>query len=796
MRLLLKKSLRSLRSALGQYLALAAVVAGAVAGYYGTHASLESLIVSRDALYRESRFADYYFDVLSAPRSVAAALKTVPGILDVTPRISLSVKIIRNSAARDAGRLVSCESQPDTGINRVKVLEGRYIEQSSSMDPEAMIDRQYAATHGLRPGGKIEVFARGRSTRLHIVGICTSPELLHKKKSSLEFPGWGGLGIILTDMGTAQSIFGSPGEVNQFLVRMAPGGKTLEAAERISGILSKYGLKGDYPQKDHPSHRYIKSQIQTLTLAVTLIPPWIFAAALLMQALLIHRMIGGERRQIGILKALGYDTRSIILIYALPPLIIGLLGSAVGILGGYGMADLLSTLFARAIDIRIEGWGVNLPLMLKTAAISMAVPFSAGVFSLREIARVDPAAAFRVDLPPVQKRTLIERLFPFWKSLSAGWKMSIRSISRNPGRFLSVALGVMICLSMLLVTLRFSDSRDTMLHRHFLDENRYGYLVKLSSPVSETDVAYWAAWPEVTGMECSLEIPVKLFRTDSSGPGAESRNEVMVGLHPSGTYQTIYDHNRRILKIPGNGIILSSLAAEELKLAIGDRVVVEIREGGGPERRSTLLVRAISELNIGGHSIVSLAQASDLLGGRSLVNAVMLRGPEPRFRALEERLVRIPRVSAILNQREQYQNAAKLTEAIKWFSLVMTFFSLIIGGAIVYKNSLMAYIERRREIATLGVLGWTHGEIAAMLLNDVILAFAAGLAVGIPFSSKIGVFYLRALSTDTFLWPVVLYPDTSLISIAATGLFALTGHLLAVRRVRKLDLLDAIKSQE
>ncbi len=796
MKTLLKKSLRSLRSARGQYLALAAVVAGAVAGYYGAHATLAGLIASRDAVYRESRFADHYFDVLSAPRSLASKLRMVPGVLDVAPRINLGVKIVRNSSARDAGRLISCENQPDIGINRVKVLEGRYLGRSRAIEPEAMIDRQYAAAHGMRPGDRIELLAKGRRTALRIVGICTGPEFLHKKKSSLEFPGWGALGIILTDGATAQSVFGAPGEVNQFLVRTVPGGEALETTERIAGILSRYGLKGDHPQKDHPSHRYIKSQITTLQLAVTLLPPWIFAAALLMQALLIRRMIRAERRQIGILKALGYDSRNIILIYAIPPLIVGISGAAAGILGGCGLKALLSTLFARAIDISIERWSINLPILLKTSLISMAAPLSAGIFSLYEIARIDPAAAFRIDLPPAQKRTLIERLLPFWSAFSGRWKMSLRSISRNPGRFVSVTLGIMICLGMLMVTLRFADSRDAMLKRHFLDENRYDYMVKLSSPISKSDMSYWSSWPEVAGMECSLEIPVKLFRSDSIGAYAETRNEVMVGLDPSGKFQKVYDSNRRALEIPRDGIILSSLAAEELSLSPGDSVVVEIKGESGSAKRSALLVQSIAEMNIGGHSIVSIAQASNLLGARNLVSAVMLRGRETSFRALEERLVRIPKISAILSQREQYQNAAKLTEAITWFSLVMTAFSLVIGGAIVYKNSLMAYIERRREIATLRVLGWTGRDIAAMLLNDVVLAFAVGLAIGLPLSFRIGSFYLRAMSTDTFLWPVVLYPGAILMSVAATGLFALTGHLLAVRRVRKLDLLAAIKSQE
>jgi putative ABC transport system permease protein len=515
MKMLLKKSLRSLRSALGQYLALAAVVAGGVAVFYGTNTTLSGLVASRDTMYRESRFADHYFEVVTAPRSVASLLRGVSDVLDVAPRISLNVKIARNGVARDVGRLISYEDHPDTGINRVRVIEGRCFEARGSAELEAMIDRQYASAHGMHPGDRIDVFAKGRKYGFKIVGVFTSPEFLHKKKSTQEFPGWGGVGIILTDLSAAQIIFGSPGEVNQFLVNMVPGGKTQETIDRITGILQSYGMKGDYSRENLPSHRYIRSQIQTLGLAVKLLPPWLFFAALLMQALLLRRMIRGERRQIGILKALGYNSRSIILSYAIPPLIIGLLGTSSGLLCGFGLTTFLSALLSRAMDIPVEGWGINLSIMLQTFLISMATPLSAGLLSLREVAKINPAAAFRVELPPVQKKTAIEKLFPFWKSLSGSWKMALRSISRNPGRFVSMSLGMMICLQMLLVTLRFADSRTTMLERHFQQENLYDYHIKLADFVPKKSVSDWARWPEVSGMESALEVPVKLFRSDA-----------------------------------------------------------------------------------------------------------------------------------------------------------------------------------------------------------------------------------------------------------------------------------------
>lgn len=795
MKMLYRKSLRSLKSIIGQCVALAVVVASGGTAYYGTTATLHGLISSRDRVYQESRFADHYFDVVSAPQSIANTLRTLPGVLDVTPRINQKVKIVRNGVARDAGRLVSCEEQSGVGINMVKILEGRRFERNGSIEPEVMIDRQYAFAHGIRPGETIDIIAKGVKCRLKIVGIATGPEFLHKKKSSLEFPGWGGLGIILTDLATAQKIIGMPGEVNQFLIRNISGEENKKVSREAADILDNYGVRGNYPREDHQSHRYIKSQIQTLELAASLLPPWIFMAALIMQAILVRRMVRGERRQIGIFKALGHDFSSIILIYSIPPLIIGLIGSVAGIGCGIGLTHLMSTLLERAIDLPVAGYGFNPQIALKTVMLSMIVPLSSGILASREIAKIDPAAAFREELPPVQKRTLAEKFVSFWKNLPSSWKMSLRSISRNRGRFISLTLGMLICLGMLLVTFRFSDSRDTMLHRHFQIENRYDYAVKFGSLLPVASLEEMKSWPEIKGIESSLEIPVKLFRIDDDGGGA-SRNELLMGLYPSGTFKNVYDLARRPLEIPNEGIILSRASARVLKLSAGDRIVVETREGMGAPRRITMLVRAVSGQHISGHSIVSINQAAEFLGERSLVNSAMIRSREADFSALEERLVRIPEVSSILSQKEQHINASNLTEAINWFSVVLAFFAMIIGSSIVYKNSMMSYIERKREIATLRVIGWTAQEIAAMLLNEVILAYALGIIIGIPIAVRIGSYYLRAISTETFSWPIVLYPSTCLISIGATGFFALAGHYLAVRRVRNQDLLETLKSRE
>lgn len=791
--MLLRKSLRSLRSKLGQCVALAAVVAGGIAVYYGANTAITGLIAARNASYLESNFADYYFDLKSAPAGAISSLRALPGVLEVTRRVYMNVKIVRNGAARDAGRLIGCDG--DAKINRVTVREGRRF-VPGAQEPEVMIDHQYAVAHSLRPGDSLEIIAKGRSCRLRISGIATSPEFLHKKKSSLEFPGWGGLGIIITDMKTAQGMFGSSEDVNQFLVRYSAGADRAAINKMIQGILHQYGIIHHYPQEDHQSHRYIENQVVTISIASALIPPGIFIASLLMQSILLRRMIREERRQIGILKAIGHNTRSIIVHYSIIPLIVGLLGSLAGLFGGVCLARILSTLLERAIDLPVAGWGVNSEILIKTFFIGMTAPLSAGVIAAMEIARIDPVAAFRVEIPHISHSASSRSATPLWKMLPSSWKMSLRSISRNPGRFSSLTLGIILCIGMILVTLRFSDSRSTMLYRHFVEENRYDYHVKFYGPRPEMSISDWKNWPEIIRLESSLEIPVKLFRADSADSNRNARNEIIAALQPGGTLTRLYDQNRLPMAVPLSGIVLSPAAARILNLSTGDRVIIETREALGIQKRSTLLVKGVSGQDISGHSIVSLDQGARILGERHAINSVLIRSSAENFLALEERLVAIPEIASILNQQEQYNNASQLTEAITWFSSLMAVFAFVIGASIVYKNSMMSYIERKREIATLLTLGWNRREIGIMLLDEVILAFVLGVIIAVPLAVKIGTLYLKAISSEQFSWPTVLYTSTGLTAIIATALFAFAGHYLAVRRVKNLNLLETVTSRE
>lgn len=83
-----------------------------------------------------------------------------------------------------------------------------------------------------------------------------------------------------------------------------------------------------------------------------------------------------------------------------------------------------------------------------------------------------------------------------------------------------------------------------------------------------------------------------------------------------------------------------------------------------------------------------------------------------------------------------------------------------------------------------------------MLFNEIILAILLGLITGLPLGKYLGGRYLQAISTETFTWPVVLYLSSYVIAVLVTTGFALGGHLLAVRRVKELDMVEVFKDRD
>lgn len=791
MRVLLNKLRRTIWNTRGQFLAVTAVVALGITVFISMTTSYYNLNRSKDQFYRENNFADYYFHVVKAPEQVTRQIESLPGVAAVTGRIQKDVPLFKEDNQRATARVTGYTS-PVEGVNRIKLTSGRLFEDyPQGGGVEVLTDSQFFRANGLSFNKTVDIVADGRKVPLTVVGTATGPEFTFAMKDAATLmPDPVSFGLFMMPLSQVQQVLNLPGQINQVIVKFSPGADEEKVAEQIEAILEPYGNLSSYPRKNQLSHTVLQGELDGLKASSRFLPTIFLGIAAAIQMVMLSRMIRSQRLQIGIMKALGYSSRQVMAHYTGYSLASSLAGALLGTLMGVGLASVLLKAYADIFNLPLIDGGLNLEAVIYGFLLSLAVGAAAGVTASRGVVSINPAESMRPEPPKKSGRVFIEHLPFIWSNIDSTWKMSIRAAARNRGRFVLMLVGVTFAVALLVMSLCFNDSIDYLIKKQFYHHQQYNYFVRFTSPVKESELLNITRIEGVVAADPVLEVPVKVHFK------GKSRDDSLQGLPPDTDLMRLEDQNGRPLIIPEEGVLLSHRTADKLGIAAGDLVEVETMMGTGPSRRAELVVAGINKQMTAGGSFVSLKQANIVLQESQIVSGVMMKVDPGMAEALEEKLSDMTGVSSISSRQKELDNFNKNMEAMVYSMAIMITFAVVLGFAIVYNSSVISFAERKRELASLRVLGFSNSEVSGLLLKESMLQSLLGVAAGLPFGRIMSQAYVNAVSTDLFTMQVVVYPMTYFLSALGGVFFIVVAHLLSSRGVKKLDLVDVLKNRD
>lgn len=792
------KLTRAITETAGQFAAMAILIALGVGCYYGMNLALSNLTRVQADFYRETRAADHYFHVQRAPVTVLHLIEAVPGVEQVTGRIQEDVKVMENGVPLGIGRMLSFEPGETAPVNGFRVVAGSNpTEENLRADfgIKAYVDSQYFAAHRLQTGAELSVLARKRQALIIVEGAATSPDYLFKMRSSRDFPDRRDFAVFHVPRRNAERILNMEGEVNQVLVRFSGGANALMTADSIRSLLEPYGLVASYASEEQASVKHVASQIDGLKASTAIVPTGFFAAAAGIMYICLHRYISLQQRQIGVMKSLGCNTRMVTIYFAAYALVVTLTGMLLGLAAGSVLgADSFAT-FAGLLALP-GGYEATGPAVLAAIIIgSLLVGVGVSLLSARKIAGLQPSEALRAAVAFNRPRS--NAAAGTWQQgLFSSWKMTLRSIDRNRGRFAVTATGLTVTVAMLVLSLCYLDSRHYLSSRFFTQENRYDYYVGLNDTFKSGDVAFLRDWDGISDVEPVLEINARFLSLRGEGAHREPKEGVILGVNPAGRLLQPFDAAERPLSIPEEGILLNSKVAEKLGLSVGDRVQVRTRPLRGDSYQDVFRVIGIAQQDLGGVSFLSQAAAQRLVRERDAVNVLLLKTDRESFRNLEQRLLEIPGVAYAQSKAAWVEIFAQLVGSMTYFTYIMIAIAGLLGVTIVFLTSVLNLSDRQRELATLRVIGWSLDQVALLLFSEIVLTLALALLLGFPLGKKAGFSFLTAASNESFTWPLVVYPSTYFIAAGLTALFAVAGHLLAIRRIKYLPMVEVLNNRD
>jgi putative ABC transport system permease protein len=784
-----RKLVRDLWQMKGQAVAICLVIACGVATFVMSLCTLSSLRRAQEAYYERYRFAQVFAHLKRAPDALAARIAEIPGVWRVQTRVVEHVTLDVPGLPEPAtGRLVSIPDRPGRAdLNDRHLRSGRHVEPGR--DGEVLVSEGFAQAHRLAPGDSLRAVLNGRLQRLRIVGVALSPEYIYQLREGDLLPDDRRFGVFWMGHAQMAAAFDMLGAFNDVSLTLAPGASEPEVIRRLDRLLAPHGGLGAFGRDDQPSHKFVSNELKELR-GMALVVPTIF---LLVSAFLLHvvvsRLVQTQREQIAALKAFGYTRYEVGRHYLGMVLLIVLAGVALGTAVGARLGRGVTEMYTRFFRFPVFAFDLDPGVVALALLVSCAVAVAGTLGAVYLAVRLPPAEAMRPEPPARFGPTALERV-GLGGLLSPAARMVLRHLERQPVRALLSALGIALAVAVLILGNFMVDALDYVMESQFEVAQRQDVTVGFAEPTSPRVLAELAHLPGVRACEPLRGVPARIRS------GHRSRRLGIQGLRPDARLYRVMDIDRRAVRLPPGGVVVSAKLAEVLGVGVGDRVTVEVLEGRRPVLR--VPVTGLVKDFAGVSAYMDLGAVHRLMEEGELVTGAFLAADGAGLDKLFTRLKDTPRAASVsLKGATLMSFRQTVAENLLRMRLFNVAFAAVIAFGVVYNGARIALSERARELATLRVMGFYRSEISLVLLGELAVVTLAAVPLGLLLGRALGGMVIWvAYDTELFRIPLIIGRSTYAFAAAVTVAAAFVSALAVRRLLDRLDLVAVLKSKE
>jgi len=156
-----------------------------------------------------------------------------------------------------------------------------------------------------------------------------------------------------------------------------------------------------------------------------------------------------------------------------------------------------------------------------------------------------------------------------------------------------------------------------------------------------------------------------------------------------------------------------------------------------------------------------------------------------------------PRVAALVIKdavRESFNRST--AEMIGLIQGLYFTFSIIVSFGVVYNSARIALAERHRDLATLRVIGFTHREVAGVMIGELLILTVMALPVGLGIGRLLAGAIVSAASTESVRLPLMVSLQSYASALLIVIVSAAVSFTVVGRGIRRLDLLGVLKAHE
>lgn len=519
-------------------------------------------------------------------------------------------------------------------------------------------------------------------------------------------------------------------------------------------------------------------------------PVVLYMVAAMVTFTTMTRFVDEERTNAGIFKALGYRNQDIIAKFVLYGFLAGTVGTILGtLLGHYLLAGVISDVITAGMVVGKSQeyfyWSYSL-LALVLSWVSSVLP--AYLVARRELH--DESAQLLLPKPPVKgSKILLERLSFIWSRLSFTHKVTARNIFRYKQRMLMTIFGVAGSVALLFAGLGIQSSVGGVSERQFEQIQQYQMIVAEKSSATEQEKADLESALQAEPIHAYQKIYSKTIEKDFKGKAGLQTITMMVTSGEDFKPFIALQKNGQEVEFT-DGAVVSQKLAQLVNVKVGDKLELDGKE---------IKVSAISENYVGHFVYLNRATYKQVYGTSPQDNTYLVKLKEPTPSNTEKEatvFMKKAAVSGVVQNATAIHLFESVASSLNKTMAILVLVSVLLAIVIFYNLTNINVAERIRELSTIKVLGFHNKEVTLYIYRETIVLSLVGNVLGLVAGYYLHQFLIQMISPATILfYPRVSWEVYALPIVAVAVILALLG-LFVNHRLRKVDMLEALKSVE
>ncbi len=720
-------------------------------------------------MYSSTNLSDLWVTVMNPSEQDFWAIEQINGVKHIEKRFvteadtKLPKKATLRIYALDNG----------SSLDQPELQEGGFSKGAKNV----VIDSSFAKIHNIKVGDTISIKLNGVWIDVKIEGIALNSEQVYAVKNTASiFPDSETHGFLMISSSVLERAYGQK-IYNQISIKTKAGTDLVELVKKIDQVIGKK-LIGITLQNDSISVNSVNGRIQQFK-TLSLVFPLLFflVTALITQSTMV-RLIESQRGQIGILKALGYSKESILWHYTSYGIMIGLLSSISGLLLG---TNLLGRLLVPQLRLALSSYKIHINLWNFILA-SLLILFCTGGVSFYICWKLQgdtPAVLLREKDPEKGKHIFLEFIPSFWEKLKFSNMLIARNTVKNKVRLIMSVIGVTGCVGVILAALTLRTTLVGISDQLYGDTFTYDQKVLIDSSKADSYYLNNLGLDGITQQiqESSVEIIL---------PNGEHKMKPITISRKDSPLIHMKDTDEAPISLPENGILMTRKLCKSLGVKQGDNIQIK------RSARDYVSVKIAKVAYMASNQGIYMTDIFwESLGERFSPTAILIKwNKNPNQRFLESDVV----VDSATRESQQ----AGLDSSMKVINFAVV--ALIIMGAslafvVLYNTSVLNFVERIRDLATLRVLGFHHEEIQNLVLIENYFSVFLGVILGIPLGRFISWIIASSLDEGMDLMGNIILSDVLITGVTTLCFAWIINHFVALK-MKEIDMLAALKSVE